>query len=61
MNEAVQRLIRATRDLMDYMEKEFVFDKMGDAGCGGVDPYRSETLDALIQSVGEALKALDGD
>lgn len=61
MNEAVQRLVRSTRELMNYMEKEFVFDKMGDAGCGGVDPYRSEALDALIRSVRDALKALDGD
>ncbi|MEJ5348697.1 MAG: hypothetical protein WHS46_08425 [Desulfosoma sp.] len=60
MNEAVRRLVQSTRHLMDYMEKEFVFDKMGDAGCGGVDPYRSETFETLIQSVRDALNDLDG-
>lgn len=60
MNEAVQRLIQATRQLMDYMEKEFVFDKLGDAGCGGVDPHRSEQFDALVRAVQEALQAVDG-
>lgn len=61
MNDAVQRLVQSTRQLLDYMEKEFVFDKMGDAGWGGVDPYRSEAFDALIRSVRNALTALDGD
>lgn len=59
MPDSLQRLIRSTRQLLDYMDKEFVFDKMGDAGCGGVDPYRSERFDALIREVREALKAAD--
>lgn len=59
MNDGMQRLIQSTRQLLDYMEKEFVFDKMGDAGCGGVDPYRSEQFDALIQAVREALKVVE--
>lgn len=59
MNNAVQRLVRSTRQLVEYMEKEFVFDKLGDAGCGGVDPYRSEAFDALLRSVRDALEALD--
>ncbi len=59
MPDGLQRLIQSTRQLLDYMDKEFVFDKMGDAGCGGVDPYRSERFDALIRDVREALKAVD--
>lgn len=59
MNDRVQRLVQSTRQLVEYIEKEFVFDKMGDAGCGGVDPYRSEKFDALIHDVREALKAMD--
>lgn len=59
MPDGLQRLIRSTRQLLDYMDKEFVFDKMGDAGCGGVDPYRSERFDALIRDVREALKAVE--
>ncbi len=55
MSDPVQELIQATRKLMDYMEREFVFDKMGDAGCGGVDPYRSEEFDQLIREVQKAL------
>lgn len=58
MNDGVERLVQSTRQLLDYMDKEFVFDKMGDAGCGGVDPYRSERFDALIRDVREALKAM---
>ena len=59
MNDGMERLVQSTRQLLDYMEKEFVFDKMGDAGCGGVDPYRSEQFDALIHAVREALKAVE--
>ncbi len=58
MNDGVERLVQSTRQLLDYMDKEFVFDKMGDAGCGGVDPYRSERFDALIREVRDALKAM---
>ncbi|SMC24634.1 hypothetical protein SAMN02746041_02069 [Desulfacinum hydrothermale DSM 13146] len=60
MTEAVKQLISTTRALMEYMDQEFVFDKMGDAGCGGVDPYRSETFDELIRAVQAALKEVDG-
>lgn len=60
MTDAVEKLISATRALLDYMDKEFVFDKMGDAGCGGVDPYRSETFDNLIRAARAALKDVDG-
>ena len=33
-----------------------VFDKLGDAGCGGVDPYRSERFDERIGDVWRALE-----
>jgi len=42
VSEKVVNLVVATRMLLAYMEESPVFDKLADAGCGGVDAYRSE-------------------
>ncbi len=37
------------------MEESTVFDTLADAGCGGVDTYRSERFDELIGWVRQAV------
>lgn len=48
-----------TKALLDYIASEHVYDKLGDAGCGGVDPYRSETFHRLIVDADAALKKFE--
>jgi hypothetical protein len=37
------------------LEESPVFDKLADAGCGGVGAYRSERFDVLIGRVRQAV------
>ncbi len=60
MDEQVQTLVRHTKELMDYIDSAHVFDKLADAGCGLYDEYRSDTFEALINQVKEALKPFLG-
>ncbi len=55
MNENVHDAILAFEELLDFIEKKPVFDKMSDAGCGYVDTYRSDEFDSLIQKARSAL------
>jgi hypothetical protein len=38
-----------------YIDKEYVFDKASDSGCGGFDTYRSDKFDALIKNTRKAV------
>ena len=38
MEKTTMTLYRETKSHLDYIENEYVFDEMGDAGCGGMDP-----------------------
>ncbi len=60
MDERVQELVEATRDLVRYIESESVFDKAADGGCGYLDTYRSEAFDRLLQRAKQAANRLDG-
>jgi len=55
VTQQVADLVAATRALLTYMEESPVFDKLADAGCGGVDAYRSERFDDLIGTVRRAV------
>jgi len=55
MTDDFIRLFEAARDLVTYIDKEHVFDKAGDMGCGGFDTYQS---DAFYDLIAEARKAL---
>jgi hypothetical protein len=55
VTQQVGNLVAATRALLTYMEESPVFDKLADAGCGGVDAYRSERFDDLIGNVRRAV------
>jgi len=51
VSEKVANLVVATRNLLAYMEESPVFDKLADAGCGGVDasaPSDSMSLSAMF-------------
>jgi hypothetical protein len=59
LSEKVLNLVGATKTLLAYMEESPVFDKLADAGCGGVDAYRSERFDELIGHVSQAIAAVE--
>jgi hypothetical protein len=59
VTQQVANLVSATRTLLTYMEESPVFDKLADAGCGGVDAYHSEQFDDLIGNVRRAIADLD--
>jgi hypothetical protein len=59
VTEQVANLVAATRALLTYMEESLVFDKLADAGCGGVDAYRSEQFDDLIGNARRAIVDLE--
>jgi len=60
MDDKVLKLRDATRALVRHLDAAPAYDKMADCGCGGVDPYRSDEFEALIQAVKEALAQLEG-
>ena len=55
MKDKYLTLFEAARDLVTYIDKEEVFDKAADMGCGGFDTYQS---DAFYDLIGEARKAV---
>jgi hypothetical protein len=55
MKAAFLTLFEAAKDLVTYIDKEQVFDKAADMGCGGFDTYQSDDFYDLIA---EARKAL---
>ena len=59
MKQQVANLVAATRALLAYLEESPVFDKLADDGCGGVDAYRSERVDDLIENVRRTVADLE--
>jgi len=55
MNEKLLKFYDAAKALITYIDKEDVFDKSADLGCGGVDTYQSETFYELIANAKKAL------
>ena len=55
MKDEYVTLFEAARDLVAYIDKEHVFDKAADMGCGGFDTYQS---DAFYDLIAEARKAI---
>lgn len=55
MKDEYVKLFEAAKDLVTYIDKEHVFDKAGDMGCGGFDTYQS---DAFYDLIAEARKAV---
>lgn len=57
MKDELLALSEAAKALVNYIDKEHVFDKAADMGCGGFDTYQSDTFYDLIA---EARNALEG-
>jgi hypothetical protein len=55
MNNESFKLYEAAKALVTYIDKEDVFDKVGDMGCGGVDHHQSETFYNLIADARKAV------
>ena len=55
MKDEYLTLLKAAKALVGYIDKEHVFDKAADMGCGGFDTYQSDIFYDLIA---EARKAI---
>ena len=55
MNDEFSALFESAKALVTYIDKEDVFDKAADMGCGGFDTYQS---DAFYDLIAEARKAI---
>ena len=55
MKDEFLALLETVKALLTYIDKEYVFDKASDAGCGGFDTYRSEKFDVLIENTRKAV------
>jgi len=64
MGEGQLKLLETAKALVNYIDKEHVFDKAADMGCGGFDTYQSDTFYDLIadarKAVEEVENGLDG-
>lgn len=50
------RLLEAAKALVVYIDKEHVFDKSADMGCGGLDTYQSDAFHDLIAATRKAIE-----
>jgi hypothetical protein len=55
MKDEFSALFEAAKSLVTYIDKEHVFDKAADMGCGGFDTYQS---DAFYDLIAEARRAI---
>ncbi len=55
MSDELLKMFEAAKALLDYIDREYVFDKSADLGCGGVDTYQSEHFYNLIADARKAL------
>ena len=60
MSDELLALFQAARDLVAYIDKEHVFDKAADMGCGGFDTYQSDAFYDLIAEARKALSEVEG-
>ena len=59
MNDSFLKLFEAAKALITYIDKEQVFDRSSDMGCGGYDTYQSETFYDLIANAKRALSEFE--
>jgi hypothetical protein len=55
MNNEFLKLFEAAKALVTYIDREDVFDKVGNMGCGGVGHHQSETFYNLIADTRRAV------
>jgi len=59
MKDEFSALFEAAKDLVTYIDKEHVFDKAADMGCGGFDTFQSDTFYDLIAEARKAVKEVE--
>jgi hypothetical protein len=59
MKDDYLTLFEAAKALVTYIDKEHVFDKAGDMGCGGFDTYQSDTFYDLIAEARKAVSDIE--
>ena len=59
MDEKYQRLLEATKALLNHIDTERVFDKAVQIGRGNLDISRSETFDDLVSKAREAVENME--
>ncbi len=59
MNSESLKLYEAAKALVAYIDNEYVFDKVGDMGCGGVDMHQSEAFYNLIADTRKAVSEFE--
>ena len=59
MKDVFLKLFEAAKDLVTYIDKEHVFDKAADMGCGGFDTFQSDTFYDLIAEARRALTEVE--
>ncbi|MDA8306045.1 MAG: hypothetical protein M0Z81_04365 [Deltaproteobacteria bacterium] len=61
MNEKFTKFYEASKALITYVDKEDVFDRSADMGCGGLDTYRSDAFYELIVNAKKALVDMESE
>ena len=59
MKDEFLTLLEAAKALVTYIDKEHVFDKAADMGCGGFDTYQSDTFYDLIADARKAINEVE--
>jgi len=59
MKDEFLTMFEAAKALVTYIDKEHVFDKAADMGCGGFDTYQSDTFYDLIAEARKAVSELE--
>ncbi len=47
--------ISLLKELVEYIETNYVFDKVSDSGCGYIDPHRSDAFQDILNRAKEFL------
>lgn len=56
--EDIEKILAVLEELVSFVEKQPVFDRLADAGCGYVDPHRSDLFEELIRRARESIDEL---
>ena len=59
MKDEFLSLFEAAKALVTYIDKEHVFDKAADMGCGGFDTYQSDIFYDLIEEARKAVSEIE--
>jgi hypothetical protein len=43
-----QEAISLLKELVEYIDTHYVFDKVSDSGCGYIDPHRSDKFQDIL-------------